>query len=77
MPWDRATVTDIVLSIVMLAAIALVAGAVVLWRRTGEVRNPALMVLLAGIAVANVLIWTLPSPGGKAPIEAIRDERQG
>jgi hypothetical protein len=64
--------TDIVLSIVMLAALALVAGAFVLWRRTGEVRNPALMVLLAGIAVANVLIWTLPTADGTAPVEAIR-----
>lgn len=64
--------TDIVLSIVMLAALALVAGAFVLWRRTGEVRNPALMVLLAVIAVANVLIWTLPTATGEAPIEQIR-----
>ncbi len=64
--------TDIVLSIVMLAAFALVAGAFILWRRTGEVRNPALMVLLAVIAVANVLIWTLPTATGEAPIEQIR-----
>jgi drug/metabolite transporter superfamily protein YnfA len=64
--------TDIVLSIVMLAALALVAGAFVLWQRTGEVRNPALMVLLAVIAVANVLIWTLPTATGEAPIEQIR-----
>ena len=64
--------TDIVLSIVMLAALALVAGAFVLWRRTGEVKNPALMVLLAMVAVVNVLIWTLPSTGGKAPIEQIK-----
>lgn len=64
--------TDIVLSIVMLAALALVAGAVVLWRRTGEVKNPALMVFLAVIAVVNVLIWTLPSTDGQAPIEQIK-----
>lgn len=64
--------TDIVLSIVMLAALALVAGAFVLWRRTGEVKNPALMVLLAVIAVANVLIWTVPSGSGEAPIEQIK-----
>jgi uncharacterized membrane protein len=69
--------TEIVLSIVMLAAIALVAGAVVLWRRTGEVRNPALMVLLAVIAVANVLIWTLPTSGGQAPIEQIKAQEEG
>ncbi|HSF13524.1 MAG TPA: hypothetical protein VLA50_11185 [Erythrobacter sp.] len=64
--------TDIVLSIVMLAALALVAGAFVLWRRTGEVRNPGLMVLLAVIAVVNVLIWTVPTSSGEAPIEAIK-----
>jgi hypothetical protein len=69
--------TDIVLSIVMLAALALLAGAVVLWRRTGEVRNPALMVLLAVIAVANVLIWTLPDQSGKAPVEQLKAAGQG
>ncbi len=69
--------TDIVLSIVMLAALALVAGAFVLWRRTGEVKNPALMVLLAMVAVANVLIWTLPSTGGQAPIEQIKAAGEG
>jgi drug/metabolite transporter superfamily protein YnfA len=64
--------TDIVLSIVMLAALAMVAGAFVLWRRTGEAKNPALMVLLAVIAVVNVLIWTVPTSSGEAPIEAIK-----
>jgi drug/metabolite transporter superfamily protein YnfA len=65
--------TDIVLAIVMLAAFALVAGAFVLWRRTGEVKNPALMVLLAVIAVVNVLIWTVPAPDGKAPVDKIKE----
>lgn len=69
--------TDIVLSIVMLAALALLAGAFVLWRRTGEVRNPALMVLLAAIAVANVLIWTVPDGSGRAPVEQIGDAASG
>lgn len=69
--------TEIVLSIVMLAAFALVAGAVVLWRRTGELRNPALMVLLALVALVNVLIWTLPTAGGEAPIERIEAAGQG
>jgi hypothetical protein len=69
--------TDIVLSIVMLAALALVAGAVVLWRRTGQVKNPALMVLLAVIAVLNVLIWTVPNAGGEAPIAQIKAAEEG
>lgn len=69
--------TDIVLAIVMLAAFALVAGAFVLWRRTGAVKNPALMVLLAAIAVINVLIWTVPAPDGKAPIEQVKQAAGG
>jgi hypothetical protein len=60
--------TDFVLSIVMLAALALLAGAFVLWRRTGELRNPALMALLALIALANVLIWTVPTSDGTTPL---------
>lgn len=67
--------TDLVLSLVMLAALALVAGAFVLWRRTGTARQPLLMLLLAAIALANVLIWTLPTPGGEAPVSAIRKAR--
>ena len=46
---------DLVLSIVMLAAFALLAGAFVLWRRTGDAKNPALMVVLALVAIGNVL----------------------
>ncbi|MDC8755146.1 hypothetical protein OIK40_10900 [Erythrobacter sp. sf7] len=64
--------TDIVLSIVMLAALALLAGAFALWRRTGQLKQPALMVLLAVIAVLNVLIWTVPSKDGEAPIDQIK-----
>lgn len=60
---------DIVLSIVMLAAVLLVVGAVFLWRRTGEVKQPALMVLLALVAIANVLIWTVPTGDGESPLD--------
>jgi drug/metabolite transporter superfamily protein YnfA len=69
--------TDIVLSIVMLAALALVAGAYALWRRTGDAKNPALMVVLAVIAVINVLIWTVPSTDGKAPVEQVKEAAGG
>ncbi|MEL7199084.1 MAG: hypothetical protein AAGL10_12290 [Pseudomonadota bacterium] len=60
---------DLVLSIVMLAAVALVVGAFFLWRRTGEAKQPALMVVLAVVAVANVLIWTVPTPEGERPLD--------
>ncbi|MGN6500879.1 MAG: hypothetical protein ACTHKM_12120 [Tsuneonella sp.] len=56
-----------VLSILMLAALALVAGAVYLWRREGFRRQAVLMLVLAAIALANVAIWTLPGAGGKSP----------
>ncbi|MFN3863247.1 MAG: hypothetical protein ACK4RT_03090 [Erythrobacter sp.] len=68
--------TDLVLSIVMLAALALLAGAFFLWRRTGEAKNPALMVLLALIALVNVLIWTVPSKSGQAPIAQLKAQDQ-
>ena len=63
--------TDIVLSLVMLAAFALIAGAYVLWKRTGETKQPLLMVLLAVIAIGNVLIWTVPTKDGTAPIDQV------
>ena len=62
--------TDIVLSLVMLAAFALLGGAWLLWKRTGEAKQPLLMVRLAVIAVGNVLIWTVPTKDGTAPIDA-------
>ena len=55
---------DAVLSITVLAAILLIIGAFFLWRRTGNVKNALLMVLLAAVALMNVAIWTLPDAGG-------------
>lgn len=60
---------DTVLSIMMLAAIALIVGAIALWRRTGETKNPLLMVVLAVIAIGNVLIWVIPTADGVAPVD--------
>lgn len=68
---------DFVLSLVMLTAVALMAGAVVYWRRTGAVKQPLLMVLLAVIAVINVLIWTIPTSDGLAPLETIKAQQEG
>lgn len=52
---------DFALSLTMLAALALAAGALVLWRR-GERRKALLMAATALVALANVAIWSLPSP---------------
>jgi len=68
---------DFVLSLVMLTAIALVAGAFAYWRRTGAVKQPVLMVLLAAIALINVLIWTIPTRDGRAPLEQVKAEQAG
>lgn len=53
---------DLLLSLTMLAALALLAGAFVLWRRRGEGRKALLMVIAALVALANVAIWSLPAP---------------
>ena len=65
---------NIVLSVLMLAALALVAGAFVLWRR-GVRKQAALMVLLAVIAVLNIAIWTIPTESGEAPLDRIPTEQ--
>lgn len=67
---------NLVLSIVMLAALALLAGAVVLWRRTGDTRKALLMAFLAIIAALNVAIWTVPDSSGEAPIDKIAESER-
>jgi membrane protein DedA with SNARE-associated domain len=56
-----------VLSILVLAAIAMLLGAAMMWRK-GDRKRAMLMVLLAIIAATNVAIWTLPDASGEAPI---------
>jgi hypothetical protein len=56
------------LSLMMLAVFALIAGALVLWRR-GERKRPALMAVLVAILIVNVAIWTVPDTSGEAPID--------
>jgi hypothetical protein len=57
-----------VLSVLMLAAMALAGGAAFLWRRGGSRKQIGLMLLLAAIMVINVGIWTLPDASGNAPL---------
>lgn len=58
---------DFALSLTVLAAIALLAGAAWLWRREGHRKQAVLMIVLALIAIVNVAIWTLPDPEGNSP----------
>ena len=53
----------------VLVIIALPFGARAMWRR-GEKRKAALMLVLAGIAAANVAIWVVPDATGTAPVDA-------
>jgi carbon starvation protein CstA len=59
---------DAALSLMMLAAIALVAGALFLFRR-GERQRPVLMLVLAAIMVVNLVIWTAPTQQGTTLVE--------
>ena len=71
-PYKEFHAMNAVLSIIMLAAGALVVGAYLLWRRGAPLKQPLLMLLLAVIAVVNVLIWTLPGSSGEAPLDQVQ-----
>ncbi len=64
---------SIVLSILVLAALALLAGAYYLWRQGGHERQAFLMVVLAIVAAANVAIWTVPDAEGTSPLQQVGD----
>ncbi len=55
---------DVVLSIVVLSAAALLAGAVYLWRKKDNVKQASLMAILAFVMLVNVVIWTSPNESG-------------
>ena len=60
---------DTVLSLVVLTAIALFAGAIYLWRKQGAIKQASLMAILAFIMIANVLVWTVPDADGSTPLK--------
>ncbi|MBS0482177.1 MAG: hypothetical protein JSR96_08475 [Proteobacteria bacterium] len=61
--------SDLILSILVLAAFAMVIGALAWWRR-GMRRQAALMLLLAAVIAGNVAIWVIPDSTGAAPATA-------
>ena len=65
--------TSFVLSIAMLTAIALVFGAIALFRR-GQRKQPALMLVLAVVMIANVVIWSIPTKSGQSLVESKQPE---
>ncbi len=60
--------TSFVLSIAMLTSIALIFGAIALFRR-GQRKQPALMLVLAVVMIANVVIWSIPTKSGQSLAE--------
>lgn len=61
--------TDTILSVLVLAAIAMIIGAVAWWRR-GMRKQAALMLVLAAVIAGNVAIWVVPDSSGKAPVNS-------
>ena len=58
------------LSLMVLTAVALLGGAVYLWRARGLRKQAVLMVILAAVMAANVAIWTLPNERGETLVGA-------
>ena len=62
---------DTVLSILVLACLALLLGAYALGRRGGQRRQIVLMLVLAAVMAANIAIWVLPGGSGKALVSEV------
>lgn len=55
-----------ILSILMLAGIALLAGGLHLLIRKRDKKRGALMLVAAAVMFGNVAIWIAPTPGGES-----------
>ncbi len=55
--------SDLILSIITLAAFVLLGGSFYLWRKQGANRQALLMAILSFVMLANVLIWAIPVEG--------------
>lgn len=66
---------DIAISLLVLTMIALVLGAIALFRRGGYRKQAMLMLVLAAVMAANVVIWTLPTPDGQSLVSEADKEK--
>ncbi len=66
-----------VLSILVLAAVGLLGGAFIVWRKGGPLRQVVLMLVLAVVMIVNIAIWTLPDASGEAPLDKTRYVNSG
>lgn len=58
-----------VLSIMMLAVLAMIGGSYMVWRRRGASKQMWLMLVLALVIAANVAIWVVPSGDGTTLVQ--------
>jgi drug/metabolite transporter superfamily protein YnfA len=56
---------DTALSLLVIAAVALLGGAYLQWRR-GNRKQAGLMLVLAAVMAANVAIWSVPNEQGQS-----------
>lgn len=56
---------DTALSLLVIAAVALLGGAYLQWRR-GNRKQAGLMLVLAVVMAANVAIWSVPNEQGQS-----------
>ena len=65
--------TDIALSLMVLTTLALIGGAVWLWRRKRAGRRALLMLVLAAVIAVNVALWVVPDESGQSLATAASD----
>jgi len=58
--------SDLILSLAVLAMFVLLGGAVYLYRKHGPNRQSLLMGVMALVLLGNVLIWQMPPPAPQA-----------
>jgi hypothetical protein len=67
--------TNIILSAATFTIILLLYGAFRIWRRDGMGKQPALMIFVAVIMMANVAIWTIPDGNGNSLVKNSNERR--
>ncbi|WP_066555618.1 hypothetical protein [Croceicoccus bisphenolivorans] len=64
--------SDIVLSLLVLGALAMLGGGWIAWKK-GDRKRAVLMVIAAAVMALNVAIWTIPTPEDTSLTEAARE----
>lgn len=68
--------SDFTLSILMLAGVALMIGAIYLFRKSQDRQKAILMLIASLVMFANVAIWLIPTSQGSLQSEVTQGEKQ-